>query len=246
MNLQIVVLAAGKGKRMQSETPKVLSLLHGKPLVLHLLDTIKASGVCDDPIFVVGVGREQVMDTVGRQYRYAVQEEQLGTGHAVRMAQQLAGNADTILVLYGDMPYISPKTIQALAQVHEKSGAVLSMATVTVPDFEGVNAGFYDFSRVVRDADGHIVRTVEKKDASEDELCITEVNPAYFCFNAAWLWQKLALLSNTNAQGEYYLTDLVRMATEENLPIASVAIQPKEAMGVNTKEHLELLHTISS
>lgn len=245
MQTDIVILAAGKGKRMQSDKPKVLSLLHGRPLISHLLDHVKESGVTTNPVLVVGVGREEVMKEVGDGYRFAVQVEQLGTGHAVSCAKPFLEHSNTnVLVLYGDMPYISAQTIANLARTHEESGAVLTMGTVPVPDFEEWRAGFYDFSRVVRDADGAIVRTVEKKDATEEELTIKEVNPAYFCFNSAWLWEHLRGLSNRNAQGEYYLTDLVGIAVAEGQKIASVPLDPKEAIGVNTREHLDLLHTL--
>lgn len=242
---EIVILAGGLGKRMQTELPKVLNELHGKPLVRHVLDAVAASLVCERPVIVVGKKRELVIEALGDSYRYAVQEEQLGTGHAVACAKELLfGSELPVIVLYGDMPYISAETIRTLAERHAEAGAKLTMATVTVPDFETWRAGFYDFGRIVRDAEGRIVRSVEKKDATPDELAITEVNPCYFCFDTTWLWEHLALLGNSNAQGEYYLTDLVKMAVTEGVVIASISIDAKEALGVNTREHLDLLHTI--
>lgn len=244
-NIDIVILAAGLGKRMQTELPKVLNELHGRPLISHVLDAVKASGVCDSPVIVVGKKREMVMDELGAGYRYAVQEEQLGTGHAVLAAKAaLIGSTAPVMVLYGDMPYIKAETIRTIAETHAAAKATLTMATVTVPDFEGWRAGFYDFGRIIRDGDGHIVHTVEKKDATAEELLVMELNPCYFCFDSAWLWQHLEKLENTNAQGEYYLTDVVKMAVAEGVKISSVAIDPKEALGVNTKEHLELLHRV--
>lgn len=241
----IVILAGGLGKRMQTELPKVLNELHGKPLICHVLDAVATSGVCEHPVIVVGKKRELVMEALGPEYRYAVQEEQLGTGHAVSMAREsLVKSSKPVIVLYGDMPYVSAETIRTLAERHVETGAKLSMATVTVPDFDGWRAGFYDFGRIVRDGSEKIVRSVEKKDASLEELAITEVNPCYFCFDSAWLWEHLAKLGNTNAQGEYYLTDLVKIAVTEGIPISSISIDAKEALGVNTKEHLDLLHTI--
>lgn len=242
---EIVILAGGLGKRMQTELPKVLNELHGKPLVRHVLDAVVASGVCDTPVIVVGKKRELVIEALGPAYRYAVQDEQLGTGHAVSVAKELlVGSTLPVIVLYGDMPYISAETIRMLAERHAEANAKLTMATVTVPDFDTWRAGFYDFGRIVRDAEGKIVRSVEKKDATPEELAITEVNPCYFCFDSAWLWEHLSQLGNANAQGEYYLTDLVKMAVAEAVPLASISIDPKEALGVNTREHLELLHTI--
>ena len=245
MQTDIIILAAGLGKRMQTELPKVLNELHGKPLVLHVLEAVAASGVCESPVIVVGKKREMVIQAVGPDYRYAVQEEQLGTGHAVASAREaLGGSTKPVIVLYGDMPYISAETIRTIAAKHAESGAKLTMATVTVPDFEGWRAGFHDFSRVLRKEDGTIASTVEKKDATPEQLLVTEVNPCYFSFDSEWLWKHLSEIKNANAQGEYYLTDLVKMAVAEGLPIASVSIDAKEALGVNTKEHLDLLHTI--
>lgn len=245
MKTDIIILAAGKGTRMQSDIPKVMAELRGKPLLCHLLDTVEASGVCDAPVIVVGYKREQVIDAMGPKYRYAVQEEQLGTGHAVRAAESFIGDSTGhVLVLYGDMPHLRPETIKAIAETQATSGAALTMATVSVQDFDEWRAGFKDFSRVIRREDGSIERTVEKKDATEEELKITEVNPCYFCFDKAWMWPRLKALKNQNAQAEYYLTDLVRMAVEEGAKIASVSIDPKEAFGVNTKEHLSLLESL--
>ncbi len=243
--IQIVILAAGHGKRMQSETPKVLTPLHGKPLIMHLLESIKESGVCDNPVIVIGQKGDQVRAALGDGYTYAIQEEQLGTGHAVMSAEQLLKDkAENIIVLYGDQPYVSAETLKKLAETHLSSGANLSMMTTVVPDFSDWREGFTNFSRIIRGADGKIVRTVENKDATEAEKKILEVNPCYFCFKASWLWPHLHQIKNVNAQGEYYLTDLVEIACKEEMPIASIQIDPKEALGVNTKEQLELAHSI--
>ncbi len=243
--IQIVILAAGHGKRMNSEIPKVLTPLHGKPLIVHLLDSIKESGVCADPVIVIGQKGDQVRAALGDGYTYAVQAEQLGTGHAVMSTESLLKDkAENIMVLYGDQPYMSAETIRKLAEMHVSSGAYLTMATTVVEDFEDWRGGFTNFSRIIRDADGKILRTVENKDATEEEKKITEVNPCYFCFNAAWMWRELHGLKNNNAQQEYYLTDLVEAACNESKPIASIVIDPHEALGVNTQEQLELAHSI--
>ncbi len=244
-SVAVVVLAAGHGKRMQSDIPKCLTPLHGKPLVRHLLDHIEASKVASRVAIVVGHKREEVMAELGDSYEYAIQEEQRGTGHAVMSAKNtLEGKADIVLVLYGDMPYLKPETIRNIIETHTEKNATLTMATVTVPDFEEWRAGFFDFSRVIRDEAGNIKRTVEKKDQTEEEHKICEVNPAYMCFDAQWLWKNITELKDENAQNEYYLTDLIGKACEQEVTIASVSIDPKEAMGVNTKEQLELIHTL--
>jgi bifunctional UDP-N-acetylglucosamine pyrophosphorylase/glucosamine-1-phosphate N-acetyltransferase len=245
MQTDIVILAAGHGKRMQSDIPKVLSLLHGKPLVHHLLESVVSSGVCETPVFVVGQKREMVMSSLGDKYKYAIQQEQLGTGHAVlSSAELLEGRDSNVMILYGDMPHLSAETIRNLAETQGNSDTVMTMATVKVPDFDEWRAGFFDFSRVLRDENGKIIRTVEKKDAQDHELLITEVNPCYLCVRNDWLWKHLRELKNANNQKEYYLTDLIKMAVDEGAEIGSIQIDPKEALGVNTKEHLEFLEKL--
>lgn len=244
MNTQIIILAAGHGKRMQSELPKALTPLHGKPFISHLLETIKKSDIDPNPIIVVGQKREQIIDVLGQAYRYAVQEEQLGTGHAVMMTEHLKGDSKQTLVLYADHPLVSTDTIRNIINTHEKENAVLTMATAQVPDFHDWRSTFLSFGRFVRDEEGNISRIVEAKDATEAEKAITEVNPAYMCFNTKWLWEHLHSLKNENNQKEYYLTDLVSLAFAEKQKIASVAIDPREALGVNTKEQLELIERI--
>lgn len=238
---QIVILAAGKGKRMQSDLPKVLVRLKDKPLIKYLLDSIEESGVCAKPILVVGQKRELVMQELGDKYGYAIQEEQLGTGHAVNCAKDLSAGADQVLVLYGDHPHVSAKTIKNLTTSHQQSGEVLTIATVETPDFEDWRAGFFDFGRIIRNSNGKITNIVEKKDATEEELKIKEINPAFFCFDAKWLWESLPTLKNQNAQGEYYLTDLVGLAQNQGHEINSIKIGTHEALGVNTPEQLALL-----
>ena len=244
--MQIVVLAAGHGKRMENnELPKVLVLFRNKPLVQYLMEAIKASGVCEKPVVVVGQKAEQVKTALGPDYIYVLQTEQRGTGHAVAAARSvLEGKVDTIMVLYGDQPLISPATIKKIAEAHVNSSSVLTMATVTVPDFNDWRQGFYDFGRVIRDKAGKITAIVEKKDATTEQLETKEVNPSYFCFKAQWLWQNLEKLSDSNTQHEYYLTDLVGLACEQGEPITTVTVEPREALGVNTPEQLEFLSKV--
>jgi bifunctional UDP-N-acetylglucosamine pyrophosphorylase/glucosamine-1-phosphate N-acetyltransferase len=245
-NVQVVILAAGKGKRMnQPDLPKVLVPFAGKPMIRHVVEAVAASGVCARPVIVVGQKAEMVEQELGAEYAYAHQAEQLGTGHAVATAQSVVPvSTKTVLVLYGDHPMIQGTTIRQLVEAHEQSGSVVTMATFTVPDFNEWRAGFYDFGRVLRDANGAITGSVEKKDATPEQLAITELNPCYFCFSAPWLWEHLAKLKNANAQQEYYLTDVVAMAVAEGKVIGSVTIEPKEALGVNTVEQLDLLHQL--
>ena len=244
MSTQIIILAAGHGKRMQSEIPKALTLFKNKPFIKHLLDTIKESGICDKPIIVIGQKGDQIRDFLGNNYNYAVQNEQLGTGHAVMCAENLVGNLDSILVLYADHPLVSKKTITDIINTHNNSKATLTLATTVVPDFNDWRSAFLSFGRIIRGQDKEISKIVESKDASEEEKNIKEVNPAYMCFNNDWLWENLKNLKNMNAQSEYYLTDLVSMSFSQNKIISTVQIEPKEALGVNTKEQLELLESL--
>lgn len=240
--IQIIVLAGGKGSRMNTTTPKVLAPLKGKPMIRHLLEAISKSEVSLTPIIVVGQMRETIMKELGPNYRYAVQEKPLGTGHAVNSARHLAeNNADHILVLYGDHPCVSAETIKNLPYAHIQSDNILTIATTNVPNFNDQYACFFDFGRIIRNESKQIAKIVEKKDANDLEKRITEINPAYFCFKATWLWQHLSKIKNKNAQGEYYLTDLIDIAQKQGHVIGSIAIEPREALGVNTAEQLFML-----
>jgi bifunctional UDP-N-acetylglucosamine pyrophosphorylase/glucosamine-1-phosphate N-acetyltransferase len=242
---QVIILAAGYGKRMKSSVPKALIDLNGTPFISHVLKAVAESGVCEKPIIVVGQKREHVMAVLGDKYTYAIQEEQLGTGHAVMCAKDKAVDADRIIVLYTDHPLISAKMIAELEAAHTLLNATITIATTHVPDFNDWREGFSNFSRIVRNEKGDLVRVVEPRDATEEELKIMEVNPCYFCFDAKWMWSNLTKLKNNNAQGEYYLTDLLGMAFAEGKHIATIPIVPKEALGANTKEQAEMFNRIS-
>ncbi|MBN1779401.1 MAG: NTP transferase domain-containing protein [Candidatus Buchananbacteria bacterium] len=243
--LQIVILAAGKGKRMNSqELPKVLVPLRGKPMIKYLLESIKQAGI-SNPVIVVGQQAERVKAELGGQYQYVFQAEQLGTGHAVAVTRDtLLNQADHIMVLYGDHPHVSAATIKSIADAHLSSNNILTMATVKVDDFFDWRQSFYDFGRIVRDVNGDLDKIVEKRDATPEQLEIKEVNPSYFCFRADWLWENLVKLKNENSQGEYYLTDLLGLAVDQNQKITTVEIEPLEALGVNTQEQLQQLENL--
>ncbi len=246
-DVNIVILAAGHGKRMQSELPKVLVPLHGRPLITHVLESIKNSGINTTPVVVVGQHKELVMQALGDNYKYAIQEEQLGTGHAVMSARTaLPSNTKHVMVLYGDHPFISSETIRQLVEKHLSSSSKITMATVKLADFEDWRSVFYsNFGRIVRDESGQISKIVEFKDTKTDEeKNIKEVNPSYFCFDADWLWDNLKQLKTDNAQKEYYLTDLVKIAMQEKIKIESMQIDPREALGANSKQELETLERL--
>ena len=239
MNTRVVVLAAGKGTRMQSDIPKALVPLNGRPMIQHLLDAIRASGADPRPVLIVGHYADVLRSTLGDDYDYVYQKEQLGTGHAVQCAEPLlAGKTDTVIVLYGDHPFVRSGTIAKLKALHEREGCVLSMMMTTLDDFNGWRALFADFGRVIRDPSGRIISLIEAKDAIPMQREIKEVGLALFVFKADWLWKNLKKLGNDNAKHEYYLTDLVRLAIESGECVSSMPIDPKEAIGVNTPEHL--------
>lgn len=241
--IKIVILAGGKGKRMNGgDTPKVLVPVKGRPMIEYLLESVEKSGLDSSPVIVVGFQSEAVKQALGEKYKYAEQKELLGTGHAASMAEDACEGAENVMVLYGDHPLVSDSMIKNLYQTHLNTNAELTMSTIKLPDFGDWREFFYkNFSRIVRDESGKIIKSVEFKDASEEEKKILEVNPCYFCFKASWLWENIKKIKNENAQQEYYLTDLVKMAMESGAKIESVDILPEEGIGANSREELEIL-----
>ncbi len=233
--MKAIVLAAGKGKRLHSEQfqlPKVLREVHGKPLIGYVLDSI---GFIDreDIVIVTGYMREKVMEKVGPQYTYCVQDPQLGTGHAVACAKDaLAGYDADVLILYGDMPLFRRETYEAVIDRHKNSGADCTLLTA---DVENPPA----YGRIVRNADGDLVDIVEDKDCTPEQKRITELNVGIYVFNSALLFEALGKLKNDNAQNEYYLTDLPKIFLSEGRKVASHTIHDSaEIYGVNTEEDL--------
>ena len=244
---QIIILAAGKGKRMQSEEPKALSPLKGKPFLAHILDTISGLNLPNKPIIVVGYKKERIVEMLGREHIYAEQHEQLGTGHAVMSAKKaIDSNRRIILVISADQPLISKKTIEKIISKHKEKNPTITMATVLVPGFESWRTGLYrGFARIIRGENGLVKKIVEFKDANNEEKKIKELNPAVYAFEAGWLWDNIAKIQNRNAQKEYYLTDLIKMACEQNKKIETTALYDmKEALQPNSKEELEVLESL--
>lgn len=232
MTLDVVILAAGQGTRMRSAKPKVLHTLAGKPMVRHVIDT--TAGLNADRVHVViGHGGEQVRESLaGCGVNFAVQSEQKGTGHAVAQALDELGDGN-VLVLYGDVPLIRHETLMALLdEVDERR---MGLLTVTLPDPGG-------YGRIKRDAEGRAIAIVEHKDASEAERSIHECNTGIMAMTAEQLRRWLPQLSSDNAQGEYYLTDVIAMAADEGTLIATA--QPATAVeveGVNNRLQLARL-----
>jgi len=240
--IRIAILAAGHGKRMKSETPKVLQLLVGKPIIKHLLEAVQASGVDPRPIVIVGPKNQTaIRAALGDQCEYVTQVQQLGTGDAVKSLRPgLRSNCDRLIILNGDHPLVRPETIRRLAVVKAEHYKPIVMGTTRLEDFDEWREMFFSFGRIVRDPSGGVQAIMERKDATAKQLKIKEVNPTYFNFEADWLWDNLEKLNNHNSQGEYYLTDLVRIAIDNGAQVASIDISPRESIGVNTLEQLAL------
>ncbi|RZS84485.1 bifunctional UDP-N-acetylglucosamine diphosphorylase/glucosamine-1-phosphate N-acetyltransferase GlmU [Pigmentiphaga kullae] len=232
--LNIVILAAGMGKRMKSDLPKVLHGLAGRPMLTHVLGAARAL----DPsriVLVVGHGA----DTVKRHYEqdtdlgFVLQQPQLGTGHAVQQAvPELAGGdaaGDVTLVLYGDVPLVNSDTLKRLLDAQASQPGAVAVLTVELDDATG-------YGRIVRNGAGSIDRVVEHKDASPQELAIREVNTGILAAPTAALKRWLGSLKNDNAQGEYYLTDIIAMAVADGVPVLSAAPDHDwETLGVNSR-----------
>ena len=228
--MNIVILAAGMGKRMYSDLPKVLHPVAGRPMLAHVLDTARALSP-SRLVVVVGHGAARVREAVAADdVAFAEQAQQLGTGHAVMQALPLLDDNQPTLVLYGDVPLTSAATLQAL--VAEAGTQRFGVLTVEMPDPTG-------YGRIVRDAAGSIVRIVEQKDASEAEKAIREINTGIIVCPTGHLRKWLSTLRNDNAQGEYYLTDTVERAVADG--VETVSAQPAavwETLGVNSKLQL--------
>lgn len=232
MKFSSVILAAGKGTRMYSNVPKVLHSIAGKPMVKHVIDTCKQLGV-DKIHLVYGHGGELMQSTLADEpVNWVLQEKQLGTGHAVDQASSQFADDEKIVVLYGDVPLISEMTIQALLEAHVAGG--ISLLTVNLDNPMG-------YGRIVREQD-NVVAIVEQKDATEAQLAIKEVNTGVLVASGKDLKRWLSGLENNNAQGEYYLTDVIEAAYLEGGMITTV--QPENAMeveGVNDRVQLARL-----
>lgn len=230
--LTTIILAAGKGTRMQSAKPKVLQTLADKPLLGHVLDTCQSVNV-DKTIVVYGFGGAQVQQAMqDYDLTWVEQTEQLGTGHAVKVTLPELPTEGKSLILYGDVPLVSAKTLTRLKEANVEG---MSMLTLTVDNPFGLG-------RIKRDEQGNIVAIVEQKDASEEEQAIREINSGIYCVDNALLHKYLPNLSNDNAQQEYYLTDIVKMAVADG--IAITAIEPDyefEIEGVNNRQQLASL-----
>jgi bifunctional UDP-N-acetylglucosamine pyrophosphorylase / glucosamine-1-phosphate N-acetyltransferase len=236
--LNVVVLAAGMGKRMHSRLPKVLHRIAGKPLLAHVLNAARALQPAPGRLCVVyGHGGDMVREALqASDLSFARQEPQLGTGHAVQQALPHLDESARTLVLYGDVPLVRTETLAALIAA---SGDGLGVLTVVLDDPGG-------YGRIVRDAAGRVTAIVEEKDASPNDKAIREINTGIMLLPQAKLRAWLGALTNDNAQREYYLTDLVRLALRDGVPVIAVPAQTQwETLGVNSKAQLAQLERIA-
>ncbi|NCB20674.1 MAG: hypothetical protein EOM88_02000 [Clostridia bacterium] len=241
---KIVILAAGKGTRMGLDMPKALVRLNGRSLVSHLAESVFKSGLDDQPIVVVSPENKSLISQELSKYnwQYAVQTEQLGTGHAVKAAKELIPSAcDQIIVLFCDHPFINSSSIASFASQQNRRATIMP---TELNDYNDWRHNFYRWGRIIRNASGGVEKIVEFKDASPAEIKITEVNPGFMAFDSNWLWKNIESLRNDNKQKEYYLTSLIEIAVKEGHEIGTISIDAKEAMGINSQEELKIAESM--
>jgi len=232
-----IILAAGQGKRMQSDLPKVLHEVGGKPLAAWVMETARAIGA-DPIVVVVGYGRELVESAIGAAgVVFAVQNKQLGTAHAVEQARPALRNfAGDVVVLSGDVPGISADTLRKLLDRHRSAAAKATVLSAEIDPPTG-------YGRIIRDKDGHLLKVVEEKDATGAERGVKEINGGIYVFDAQSLFAALPFVKNKNKQNEYYLPDILYILKEQNETIAvEKAENYREIQGVNTLQELRSLN----
>ena len=234
-----VVMAAGKGTRMKSDLPKVLFPVRGRPMIEYVLDALEAAGI-DEMIVVVGYRADDVRSVLTHRpgLKFALQQEQRGTGHAVMCCREfLVGHRGPVFVIAGDSPMLQAGTVAALLADFQRAPAACLLGTVHRTDPAGLG-------RIVRDAAGNFRGIVEHRDATPAQLKITEVNMSYYVFNCPDLLAALGKIRDGNSQGEYYLTDCPGVLAAEGKTVRALdVLKPFEALGINTIEELAAVET---
>lgn len=234
MNLSTVILAAGKGKRMKTDLPKVLHRLNGRPMIHYVIDTSEAIG-SEKTVLIIGHKKQIVRDAVqNRKVEFVDQDEQLGTGHAVQQCEPLfRGYDENILVLSGDVPLLTPETLNRMINLHNKDNPLATLLTAELNNPTG-------YGRIVRDNSGFVRKIVEHKDADAATRKIKEINVGIYIFRARELFATLPLINNNNSQGEYYLPDVVKIYVDQGEKVAAVlSPDAEETHGINNIEQLK-------
>lgn len=232
MSLSAIVLAAGHGTRMKSERPKVLHEILGKPMLRWAIDSLSSAGA-SKIVSVLGYKSEEVRPFVVDDTDIVIQENMAGTGDAVRCAEgALEGIEGSVLVTYGDCPLITPNTLKALVNLRESKNLACAILTMELDDPFG-------YGRIIRDDIDHIVKNIEQKDATPEQSLIKECNTGFYCFDVKELFSALSKIDNNNAQGEYYLTDVIEVFTNNGKQVESLKLEDvDEALGVNDRLQL--------
>jgi bifunctional UDP-N-acetylglucosamine pyrophosphorylase/glucosamine-1-phosphate N-acetyltransferase len=234
-NIMAIVMAAGKGTRMKSKKSKLVQKIYGKEIVKRAVENAENAGV-SDIVAVVGYQKEEVMAVLGDTVKYAYQDDMLGTGHAVLQAKEyLQGKKGRVLVLNGDVPLLRPETLNKLLEksIENKEYATLLTAIYDNP---------YGYGRIIRDEGGNVSAIVEEKDTTDDQKEIKEINAGIYCFDIEELLAALEELKPNNAQGEYYITDVIGIMNKKGLKTGAVVVEDNtEILGVNDRIQLEML-----
>ena len=232
-DMATVILAAGKGKRMKSDLPKVLHPLNGRPMIHYVIDIAEEIG-SKMTILIIGHKKELVMEaTKDRKVVYVTQEQQLGTGHAVLQTKPyFIDFKGSVLVLSGDVPLLRAESLKKLIEIHNRDNPLATLLTAEMDDPSG-------YGRIIRNDQGFVKQIVEDKDASKDIKKIKEINVGIYIFDSASLFETLPLLNNDNSQGEYYLPDVIKIYVERKEKVAAVlTADVEETHGINSMEQL--------
>lgn len=236
--LAAIILAAGRSTRMKTELPKVMHEVGGRPMLAHVIDACRQAGI-DQFYLVVGFNKDAIISAFSREpgIQFIEQGEQKGTGHAVQMCKPaLAGFTGDCVVIAGDMPLIRAETLQQLISAHRAAASAASLATTTLEDPTG-------YGRIVRNEKGEFVGIVEHRDCKPEQLAIREVNPSYYCFDAAAMFEAMDKIKPNNAKGEYYITDALTILRDAGRKVlASTSVPAEDATGINSREELAMVN----